>query len=675
MKKLLLFFLALNYFTVQAQTLKNYTQTADSCLSYLDKSGITTGILYDRVYPFAALAIFNENYADTSSYSHFIQGYNELYNAAYSNSGMLATESFDQQISGKLKAGIYPVSILNYKFNYLDTMSVEDNLITTSGLLMFDVANRPRSPYIERLLTLAAVLTDTITASAAYFELPSSFYLNNTGNVISTVDIDFGDGSGFHQLTIGQGISINYSSAGLKTLHYYINYASGPQVETYSTVYVNPSASYLMRSSGVTVNGASCNGIEHPVQMPVEADIDYQGYEESFPIKGEGLATIYYHNTDCDQIIKKPIIIIDGFDPGSKREAGKLVDENLIYKDAANNNKNFAVDMLDKGYDVIILDFKQYEKNGKSIDGGSDYIQRNAFTLVKLIQWVNQQKENNGEQLVVVGPSMGGLISRYALAYMEQNSMPHNTRLWVSFDSPHLGANIPIGDQWMLDYFGNILGVKSAKSSLDGTLNSPAAKEMLLHHYLANTEAPSPHWTRTSFMQELNSLGFPTQLRKVALINGSGNGTLQGSFGDLALHIAARPTNLTRVIVGVGVLLIPFRTLFMKVVKVVAQGAGVTIDVSKTINTHSWFTPGYNGRNQVFSGELFGFILKRKHYASTFSNSIGLDNSMGGYYDTQKIIAKKFEEGFAGTLSWFMKPKIYTIIPHILLYRPKVRSQ
>ena len=102
MKKLLLFLIVFASLTAEAQTPKNFTQTADSCLVNLNKSGVTTGILYDRVFPFASLAIFNENYADTSSYSHFKQGYNELYDAAYSNGGMMTPDNFNQQISDKI---------------------------------------------------------------------------------------------------------------------------------------------------------------------------------------------------------------------------------------------------------------------------------------------------------------------------------------------------------------------------------------------------------------------------------------------------------------------------------------------------------------------------------------------------------------------------------------------
>lgn len=98
-------------------------------------------------------------------------------------------------------------------------------------------------------------------------------------------------------------------------------------------------------------------------------------------------------------------------------------------------------------------------------DGGADYMERNAFVLIKLIQQLNQELrvQNSTEKITLIGPSMGGLISRYALAYMEkrlaenpndlqwQQQWDANVKLWISFDAPHLGANIPIGDQWMVN--------------------------------------------------------------------------------------------------------------------------------------------------------------------------------------------------------------------------------
>lgn len=73
--------------------------------------------------------------------------------------------------------------------------------------------------------------------------------------------------------------------------------------------------------------------------------------------------------------------------------------------------------MLSQGIDFIVLDFKH----------GNDLLERNALTLVALIQRLNQTYASGYDQdITVIGPSMGSLIAQYALAYMEHNNIPHH---------------------------------------------------------------------------------------------------------------------------------------------------------------------------------------------------------------------------------------------------------
>ena len=75
---------------------------------------------------------------------------------------------------------------------------------------------------------------------------------------------------------------------------------------------------------------------------------------------------------------------------------------------------------------------------------------------------------------------MGGLVARYGLNYMESIGLDHETRLYVSFDSPHAGANVPIGFQHMFNYLAYGLdtwagdfSVESLRPLVDGMLKSP----------------------------------------------------------------------------------------------------------------------------------------------------------------------------------------------------------
>jgi hypothetical protein len=270
-------------------------------------------------------------------------------------------------------------------------------------------------------------------------------------------------------------------------------------------------------------------------QTPITATIPFQGYDEAQALLGQGEYQIFMDTVDG--ILDKPIIILDGFDPGDTRNI------NAIYSALGYGTDNLADFIRTQGFDVVILNAPVYNTNGIDIDGGADYIQRNAMVLVELINQINTQKVGS-EELVIIGPSMGGLIGRYALAYMEQNGLSHETRLYISFDSPHKGANIPITIQYLFNYLAEAQGNVAAQIALDQSLNSAAAKEMLIDHYSAHLLAGSTYEQdpalllpmgapgfRAVFQTELDNLGFPQQTRNVSMINGSAQATPIGSPG------------------------------------------------------------------------------------------------------------------------------------------------
>jgi hypothetical protein len=267
----------------------------------------------------------------------------------------------------------------------------------------------------------------------------------------------------------------------------------------------------------------------------ITATIGYQGYEETQEYYGEGEYEIFLDN--IDGILDHPIIITDGFDPGDNRDITDL------YNSLDFDGDNLADILRDEGFDAVALNFPQYTTDGYFIDGGADYIQRNAMVLIELITLINAQKVGN-QPLVIVGPSMGGLIARYALAYMEENGLEHDTRLYISVDSPHLGANIPVSLQYLINYLAVEQGIFEAQLAVDQVLNSPAAKEMLMDHYLGHLLPGSDFEQdptmllpvgapgfRDAFQSELDDLGFPELVRNVTMINGSGQSMTTGTPG------------------------------------------------------------------------------------------------------------------------------------------------
>jgi hypothetical protein len=335
----------------------------------------------------------------------------------------------------------------------------------------------------------------------------------------------------------------------------------------------------------------------------IVASIPYQGFGESIEHLGTGEYKIFYDN--IDGVLDKPIIFIDGFDPGDSRTISSM------YSALDYSGGNLGDIVRNEGYDLIVLNFPTYTSisDGTTlIDGGADFIQRNAFILIELINTINAMKVGS-EQNVVIGPSMGGLIARYALRYMEQNSMSNETRLYISFDSPHKGANIPISIQYMFSYLVNFLNQTEAEPGLN-SINSAAAKQMLIDHYLGHVEANgytllnpvetlptgAPNF-RDAFQTELDAMGLPQTVRNVSIVNGSGLSTTTGTPGT---NIINHTFNL---------------------------GSGTNLNLNLN------FTPAAGQTNTVttISGIIFGFIpVNYSAPSESPATSDGLDSAPGG---------------------------------------------
>ncbi|TCK67363.1 putative secreted protein (Por secretion system target) [Winogradskyella wandonensis] len=285
--------------------------------------------------------------------------------------------------------------------------------------------------------------------------------------------------------------------------------------------------------------------ISQVTPIPITSDLtaDLTGYSGATEFVGQAEYFIYL---SADNTLDKPIFLIDGFDPGDSRNIDVLY-SSLDYTGNPNFT-NLGDELRAEGFDIVVVNFPTYTNSGGTeVDGGADFIERNALTLVKIIETINTDKAaNTPEQNVIIGPSMGGLISRYALNYMENNMLDADTRLWISFDAPHLGANVPIGLQHQFNYLANnsLSPVAEVQPIIDDVLNSPAARQLLVDHFLAHLDSsgdgvtfdpaltlPIADTYRTQFETNINSLDgdantidFPQNVRKVSVVNGSGIG-------------------------------------------------------------------------------------------------------------------------------------------------------
>ena len=256
-------------------------------------------------------------------------------------------------------------------------------------------------------------------------------------------------------------------------------------------------------------------------QTAITASQSYTGADGTKQATGEYqvFRSIFNSNIPLSNV-HKPIILVEGFDPTNQYFPTPFDIYGQFY--------NVMSELNSIGYDIIVLRF----------DNSGDYIQRNAFLLMELITQVNAQKPNPNDKLTVIGYSLGGLIARYALTYMDSHAIYHQSSLFVSFDSPNKGAHIPASVQEMILAFGNstIAPLFPQIQQLYNTISCPAAQQVLKYTISNNSPiegALEVSSTYSSFMNELiglnNCNGFPTNCRNIAISLGSWNSIAQRS--------------------------------------------------------------------------------------------------------------------------------------------------
>ncbi len=241
-----------------------------------------------------------------------------------------------------------------------------------------------------------------------------------------------------------------------------------------------------------------------PVQaQPIPNPHDTLSVTASIPYEGQhGSGRAYMYLADSLSGIKNPVIAVEGFDLDNSWDWDELYNHL--------NQEEMLETLHAAGYDIVMLDFTD----------ATDYVQRNSFVVVELIQQV-QSMIDPSLTIAVAGASMGGLCVRYALAYMETHGLEHHVRNFISFDAPHYGANIPLGIQYWLDFFSDL---SETAAEMLARLNRPAARQMLVYHYTTPSGSTGePDSLRAGLLADFAAVGeYPQNCRKVAIANGSG---------------------------------------------------------------------------------------------------------------------------------------------------------
>ncbi len=467
--------------------------TLDRTFERLDKSRIAAGILHDKVLSLGNIEAFTgSGQISPANLKQWQQLYFEMYQASLDRPNFPALNTLKSRAKPYIKRSIVPIGIINFQYNKIKENALEDGLLTIENERLIDSGNSTISPYETRQLFAVSALKTHTYHNTVTFLIDRQFFVSNLTEPLHSLEINFDDGSGFRRVEQGSQITINYGISGSKQIHIKANYAQKP----------------LEAQFGFTIRQFNKTAVVNE-----QPDIIWEGLVADEPYLGESAVyDLYTFLGNGNSQITKPILFVEGFD------IGDILGWEEIY--ALLNQQNLAPTLLAAGYDITIMNFGD----------ATDYIQRNGFALVSAIERIKMERSGS-EPLIVAGASMGGLVGRFGLAWMENNAMDHETRIFLSFDSPQQSANLPLGIQHWAVFFAEL---DANAGALIEELNSPGAQQMLVYHHL-NAPDVGNNALRDELFTDLAALGnYPSNpnLRKIAIANGSGAGASAGQTGN-----------------------------------------------------------------------------------------------------------------------------------------------
>ena len=490
--------------------MERYKEIVSDVYSEIPLKKVTTGLLIERAFPSVNIGKYDGlKQCDTSSFATWKKLHRQYCFAHVDYTQV----DFDQQAMEQAveeSSTEISMGILLFSYNQIKPEAVSNHQIvldTVKGRVI-DASSLSTQVLDEKLCCAFSPFATTLELGTYTFFIPEQFVIGNKARTIQDVEVDFADGRGFVSVGIGKPVVVSYETAGAKTMKMRIH-ASG-------RVYYG--------ASSITITGGDSDTMLKSFSFGTEPDFG----PESFVSNSIEAEYAVYGRCNSDGTIRKPCVIVSGFDPMDNNRLVDVAGKVNLYR--ISNKNDFLDKLRNEGYDIILYRSKN----------STESIIPNAKNLVAFIQKINAEKTSNNE-LIIAGASMGGLVVRYALTYMEHYGIDHQTRLFISVDSPQEGANVPLGIQYMVKYLNqDLLDELEALQDAEKTmLNSDAAKEMLLYHHSATSgKTAKPSGKRTNFLTDLQSLGnFPQQCRSIAISMGSGNGTGQGfSAGSLLME-------------------------------------------------------------------------------------------------------------------------------------------
>ncbi len=423
-------------FTVNAQNpLQSVIDDLRNMFGFLTPPASNPDFLYDFSYHSTDTIYLDSVCQDTVTSEIFWSQYQDFWYMQYDTVQRTKTEDLINQAAQHGFAKV-PLGIMHW-----DYLRVKDSAMNTGLFFNFDIPNtrfldktNPVStPYKKKNFFMGAPLFPEVNSRKVEYLIDPNYLLfddahnaNYNGSGTTDFYIDFGDGNGWQLIdpTVTAAYPITYNSPGKKIIRFSHVFPGTP---ANSNNYINFSIGFIN------------------IKFIFKGEGDYADPDQEITRNGLNIGIFNSETCNSPEDVKK-VIVLEGWDP---------MDFWPIFNTPSGAIYQQIVDVPR----IKILEDFNYEYHVISWQNSQKSIVENAAYLAAYLDELYCNRTND-HPFVVLGHSMGGLVGRFALTAMENGfsnsncGMPGNfTRLFISLDAPHQGANVSMGlQQFYADY-------------------------------------------------------------------------------------------------------------------------------------------------------------------------------------------------------------------------------
>jgi hypothetical protein len=224
------------------------------------------------------------------------------------------------------------------------------------------------------------------------------------------------------------------------------------------------------------------------------------------PKERYGTAAIYQGK---DNVLNKAVVIVQ---PYVVSLANTTYSDGQFYADI--NQGQLANSLRNAGYDIVLYRYLR-------TNAGIAFNAKGLKVLLKRLENTSSVTSTS-----VIGLSMGGVVARYALTELQKETGLNKIASYVSFDAPHLGANLPRSitdnisrlldkvDSKLCGLSGKCREARRQLQAILSQMNTRTYKELIIN-------SPSGANDRQTLLRKLASLGHVNTVPSLAITNGA----------------------------------------------------------------------------------------------------------------------------------------------------------